>query len=115
MRKEIFITTSFIGYHCWPEAPEAVKFLRNLHRHIFRVRLGFLVVDSDRELEFFLVKAQADHFIKEGLLLELAHKPYFSCEMMAEYLIKCFQNVRYAILWAEVDEDGENGARVSIS
>jgi len=36
---EIFVTFSFEGEHCYPDAPDEVSYLRNVHRHLFNVRV----------------------------------------------------------------------------
>jgi hypothetical protein len=33
----IQVRTSFVGVHQWKDAPDEVAFLRNLHRHVFKV------------------------------------------------------------------------------
>lgn len=102
----IFVTTSFEGIHCYPQAPDEVAFLRSPHRHIFHIRYEVEVFHDDRELEFILVKraleAQIPHF------KTLENK---SCEMIARRILE----------WSDmycgkrtvnitVSEDGENGA-----
>jgi 6-pyruvoyl-tetrahydropterin synthase len=109
MSKEIFVKTQFEAKHRWPKAPEEVKFLRNLHRHIFHVEMGFEVTHNDRELEFFMVKKRIDKSIQQFLC---SVDTSFSCEQCAEYLVKDFKEQNYPVLYAIVSEDNENGAKV---
>ncbi len=112
MKKAIFVTTSFIGYHKYPEAPEDVVFLRELHRHKFNVKVTIEVFGADREIEFFILKSKIDCFIGSNF----AHsKSTLSCEQMAS---KIYNNVKEIFhnegrrVEVVVDEDGENGAIV---
>lgn len=113
MTKHVFITTQFEGYHCWPEAPEIVAFLRTLHRHIFKVEVAVVVKESNREVEFFLLKQAVNRAIHGSLQPSLLAKKTLSCEMMAEHLIEALKNA-YQIFSVEVNEDGENGSVVYV-
>ena len=113
----ILVKTSFVGFHCWPEAPEEVKFLRELHRHQFGVKLILRVseVNDSRELEFFMVKSRLDHLINTVILPYLEQAPSTSCETMARVIAQTmreFYNVPEAQVF--VDEDGENAAIVGV-
>src|SRR5258707_353632 len=107
MKTSIFVTSSFIAYHCWPGAPDDVAFLRSTHRHVFKVRMDFAVSHDDRELEFIMVKRELNSFLA-NYWNEVALGST-SCEMMAKQLLGYFGN---KALRAEVSEDGENGAIV---
>lgn len=102
---KIFITTQFEAYHSWNEAPEEVGFLKNLHRHIFKVKATWLVNHDNRDLEFFIQKRKVDKFIVE----HFAEKQLvnMSCEQMASMIKQQFDAIE-----VEVSEDGENGAIV---
>lgn len=63
MLKVIYINTSFVGFHRWDSAPEEVAFLRDLHRHIFNVKVTVEVSHNDRDVEFFLLKKDVDFCI----------------------------------------------------
>lgn len=113
MKKRIWITTQFIGFHCWPEAPASVAFLRSPHRHVFKVRCEFSVSHGDRQLEFFLMQQAVNQLIQTTVLPSLVKVPTQSCEMLAETLLTELRKT-YACLSVEVSEDGENGAIVSV-
>lgn len=104
MKKSIIIRGQFTAFHKWDQAPQEVDFLRNLHRHIFHVKLGIPVNNSDREREFFIEKRK----LEEVTLLFEETCSSTSCEMFAEEIL---QKIPHAI-WCEVWEDNENGARV---
>lgn len=105
MRKTIvWVTTQFVAFHRWKEAPDNVRFLRDYHRHIFHVQIGMDVSHSNREIEFFQFKEKVDIFLR--LTYEMK-KLDESCEMIASRLLETFNAV-----FVEVSEDGENGARV---
>lgn len=102
MKKFIYISTQFTGFHKWEEAPEEVSYLRSLHRHVFYVKI-FWKVTKDRELEFFIQKKKVDSFLKELSLNELG-----SCESIAEKIF-----LQFNANSVQVSEDGENGAFIS--
>ncbi len=105
MKTIVWVSTTFEGYHRWCEAPNDVSFLRDYHRHIFEVKLGITVTDTNREIEFFQLKRKVDGYILdefEGRWFE------FSCEQIAENLLNKFN-----ACIVEVSEDGENGATIS--
>lgn len=107
--KEVYITTNFVGFHQWPNAPIEVAFLRDLHRHVFGVKVCVLVNGSDREVEFFTLKQDVDKAIRL-LNMDLEQNQSMSCEMMAEWLIEALTDCEYKVTSVEVNEDGENGA-----
>lgn len=105
------IKTQFEGFHCWPQAPEQVKFLRDRHRHLFHVTVWLEQEHNDRDIEYIMTKWDLDNLIKKMKTdLEAYVNGNASCEMMAEYIydnITLGRNVE-----VEVTEDGENGALV---
>lgn len=115
--KSIFITTQKEGFHCWPDAPEEVAFLRNLHRHMFGVKVSIQVKHNDRELEFILVKRFVNECLdeifakaKEAISCEdIATKLYW--KVMEKYSLHDPCEERLIIV--QVNEDGENGAFVN--
>jgi len=104
--KQIIVTTDKIGFHQYKDAPTNVKFLKNIHRHKFYIRLGIEVFDDNRELEFFTVQAKLNTFLQYKKVIG-------SCEMLAteihQWASKEYPNRK---IFAEVWEDKENGARV---
>lgn len=99
----IFIRTRFEGFHHWPDAPQEVAFLRDLHRHEFHVRVWTQVDHEDRAIEFILFKRIVDRTIQS--LQSTRDTKTWSCEMWAREI-----GALSAAEAVEVSEDGENGA-----
>jgi hypothetical protein len=100
----VWVTDTFYGFHRWKDAPSEVEFLRDFHRHLFHVKVGMAVKQLDREIEFFLLKADL------AMKLEDYQGQQFekSCEMIATEILECM-----GAEFVEVSEDGENGATVT--
>jgi len=111
MKKQIFVRFEFEGFHKYPNAPEEVSFLRNLHRHIFKCKVTVDVFHDDRELEFFMVKHYLESKFKSGE--DVNNK---SCEMICSDIydaMKKYGDPYYGHareIEIEVSEDDENGA-----
>ncbi len=116
MNRQIYIQTQFVGYHRWDDAPEEVAFLRNIHRHIFHVKVSVPVKHNNRDIEFFMLKQLIDDFIENHIVHPaLAGDGNMgSCEMIGEqiaiYTHKHYQFKYNDIVSVEVSEDSENGA-----
>lgn len=109
----LWVKTQFVGFHLWSAAPEQVHYLRDLHRHLFGVRVRVMVTDSDREVEFHMLKADVNAAIQNDLLINLRNCPGMSCEMMATHLGNVLRSqYNYPVSAVQVDEDGECGAEV---
>lgn len=119
MRKTIIVKTAFEGVHNYPNAPEPVAYLRNMHRHMFHVEVEMDVFHDDREVEFIMMKHQIDDYIKsfanlneDGVWMLGAS----SCEKIAtcigEFLQSVYCEVKKRSISVLVSEDGENGAKV---
>lgn len=105
LKRRIFVTAQFVGFHRWKNAPEEVAFLRSFHRHLFHVKVFFDVSHGDRDLEFFQEKEKVDDFLKRSFS---GAQFDGSCEFIAEKILAA---IPYAVA-CEVSEDGENGAIV---
>lgn len=106
MRTWITVRSTFEGFHRYPKAPDAVAFLRDMHRHIFHVTESLTVTEDDREIEFFILQ----DFVKVYTRIESRDD---SCEMIArrtlDRLKKQYPNREYRVT---VSEDGENEATI---
>lgn len=100
----IWITTQFEGCHHYNDAPPNVSFLKNSHRHLFKVKVWIEIKHNNRDMEFIMFK----RFV-EGLLQY--NNEDKSCEMISDDLykkiIKKYPKRKVCI---EVSEDGENGS-----
>ena len=105
-RYGVFFTVQFEAIHCWPEAPERVDFLRNPHRHLFKLECRCKVNHNDRDIEFILMKREVQ------LMCDMvwAGKDIgrTSCEQIGEMILNKFPEIG----GVTVSEDGENGANV---
>lgn len=108
-QSEIWIKTSFIGFHKWPEAPQTVNYLRALHRHLFQVVVQ-VPLEGDRVVEFHMLKTWVDESLAT-LPLRLEDNSTWSCERIADLLCHAIINT-WAFPWVKVSisEDGECGA-----
>lgn len=97
----IEVKTRFVGYHRYANAPEEVKFLRNLHRHVFWVEVEVEVAHDDREKEFFIIQDRLNKFINTDTPEEVG-----SCEHIARRIAMFMEGV----VRVKVSEDGENAA-----
>jgi hypothetical protein len=103
---EVYASGSWIGFHCWPAAPEKVSYLADRHRHKFCWKVWWSVSHGDREIEFCSMQEEIARFIDATAALpEMAT---WSCEHWAVVLLNKFHACR-----VEVSEDGENGAVVT--
>lgn len=113
VKRQVSIVVVFAmpGFHCYPEAPEDVSFLRDRHRHLFHFRSYFRVSHNNRDLEYFQQAAKVKKVLAEefGEPCEFNH---MSCEMIASWLLCRFE--QEACYKVEVSEDGENGSIVEI-
>lgn len=108
--KTIWVNTRLKDFiHCWPEAPEEVSFLRNLHRHELHVRVELEVNHNERALEFFMVKRKLDTILQEG---QKEWPERMSMESICEYLAEKLAEVygQEALVAITVSEDGEVGS-----
>lgn len=100
------VTTQFEGYHCWPDAPPEVGFLRDMHRHMFHVTVWISQEHNNRDVEYILFKQKVN-----TLCTKLPHAVDASCEMMAQWIVRELEAIYPSRhLKVEVTEDGENGA-----
>jgi len=109
------ITVSFsqVGFHCWPDAPAEVEYLRAKHRHRFDVKLTLKNLHRvDREQEFHLVQAWAKGTFDP--ILNEAPKHGWSCEEMARRLAVAARLKYRTNVEVHVSEDGENGSTVGL-
>jgi len=109
--KTVILDFEVEGFHYYPNAPKVVDFLKDRHRHLFQIRAGYKVNDSNREKEIFI---QQD-FLKEYLTESYGYPCEFknmSCEMIAEDLLDFIKED--SGIWIEVFEDGKGGARVDL-
>lgn len=110
---EVFCTLRVEGIHFWPDCPiEEVSYLRDPHRHLFGIKAFKKVTHDDRDVEFIWFKHEIQEYLMDKYVdtsFRLCVFGAMSCEMLANELIDKFDLTR-----CEVDEDGENGAIVTV-
>jgi len=102
----LFVTCQFEGFHCWPDAPEEHKYLRDLHRHMFHVRVE-IETTSDRQVEFIELKRAVEENLRFWHSTQDVRT--WSCETWARHIFNSFSGV----VLVSVSEDDENGAIVT--
>lgn len=108
VKRTIIVRTQATGFHHWPDAPEKVKYLREPHRHLFKVEAHFNVSHPDRQLEFHMVQRDLVWAV-QNLYCTSDQKPLtFSCEAMAELLFNQLRLAYPQVFKVIVSEDGEN-------
>lgn len=111
MKTYIVVKNQFDALHCWPNAPDEVKYLRDLHRHTFYIETKIEVYGLDRSLEFYMVKDKIQELIDSWGKLPKSSK---SCEMIAtdiiDFVRRVYGNERF--ISCEVSEDMQNSAIV---
>jgi len=100
MPQFVRVRSQFVGWHKWTDAPDNVAFLRDFHRHVFKVELVVPVRHGDREVEFFTLQKQLDGFLARNYA---GRRFLESCEQIAENI-----GVNFQAHEVTVSEDGEN-------
>lgn len=108
MRITVWCKSEFIGFHCWPDAPDDVSYLRYAHRHLFKVFTEVYVQHGDRFVEF--------HTLKKHVTEVVSHFPQIlgstSCEAMALKIGEALSLMEYKVKQVTVSEDGECGGTI---
>jgi hypothetical protein len=102
----VWITTEWEGFHRWKDAPEAYRYLANVHRHLFKIRVEVDEV-ADHGIEFHYLK-----HLTHDLLKQFPQGVDFSCEDLATFLGEGLSHL--GIIAVSVSEDGECGCIVTI-
>ena len=98
----IVVQLEIQGFHNWPDAFRGLEYLRQRHRHIFKVTIKKEVKRLDREIEIITLRNTVVEFY--GNSAEFEDR---SCERIADEMLK-----RWDFDYVQVLEDGENGAEV---
>ena len=109
LKRYVYASFNFEGFHCWPDAPEEVDFLRHRHRHLFHVKAVLEVQHNDRDVEFILLKRRLRASVATFQAMA-SDVETWSCERWAEELLK-----EHGLSMVDVSEDGENGAIVHVA
>lgn len=105
----VYVNFDKVGFHRYPDAPEEVAYLRDIHRHVFEFKVSISVFHDDREIEFHMFKNWLTSLYDGGAL----QVDYKSCEMLCKDLLDQVltkYNCAERRVVIEVSEDGECGA-----
>jgi len=116
-KTNVIIQLQVEGLHCFPGVEsipglEEVRFLKDLHRHMWHITLKKQVTHSDRDVEFIVFKRDVIQYLKNRYYRDDYRTHLFgakSCEMLAEELLTAFDCV-----YVSVFEDNENGAECMV-
>ena len=109
VQRSIWVKFEVIGFHCYPDAPEQVAYLRDRHRHKFGFTVSMPVTHNEREVEFHMLQSECRALHASGQL-EADGK---SCETLASELAELLSRKYKRAITVEVNEDGECGAVVT--
>jgi len=103
----IICKLSVPGFHFWPDAPQEIGYLRNVHRHVFEIIAKIPVNHDDRDKEIIQTQNEIRHYLStmyadENGHLQLGHR---SCEMLAKEIAD-----KFGCIEVTVQEDGYGGA-----
>lgn len=111
MKREIIIKFDIEGFHKYEKAPEQVAFLRDLHRHTFKVKCGIKVNHNERDKELFMVRGEIIDYINEsyGIPADFGN---MSVESIAQDILEFGKED--GMIWVEVWEEDTGGGRISL-
>jgi hypothetical protein len=111
MKTNIVVNLEFEGLHHWPDAIAEAYYLKNAHRHLFKVCCKKEVSDDNRQIEFINFKRDISYYISSTfkVVYGCIDLGAMSCEMLAKELV-----VQFKLDYCCVMEDGENGAEVIV-
>jgi hypothetical protein len=109
MEKRIIVKLNIEGLHYWLDCPiEEVAYLKQLHRHMFHIKIEKNVTHNDRDIEIIEFKHNILQYLRLKYYNSVARTHCFnnmSCEMIAQEILETFDADSVEVL-----EDNENGA-----
>jgi len=111
MRAVVWVKFTSERFHRWPDAPEDAlhAHLRSEHRHLFHVEVSVEVTETERQVSFESLRAQAIDAFDEVVPL----RSEMSCELMALLLAQSLAiESSLPVACVTVSEDNEAGASV---
>jgi 6-pyruvoyl-tetrahydropterin synthase len=109
---EVFVEMEFHGFHQWPQAPAEVSHLRDMHHHLFGVKVVCEVKHDNRDVEFLILLSVVQKYIWEEIAPKMKQSSMstWSCEMMARMIRDHLLTKEYKPSRVEVSEEWLNGA-----
>lgn len=111
--KTVWVTFQRAGFHRYPDAENNekladVKYLANVHRHLFKFKVTIEVHHNDRDIEFHQFLNWLESLYDRQLTLD-----YKSCEMLSDELsVEIMKKYPDRKLIIEISEDGECGSTI---
>lgn len=107
LKRFIEVKLQVEGIHNWSTCDiEEVLYLKNLHRHIFHIRVTKEVTHNNRDIEIIMFKNKIIYYLKDKWNGNFGS---MSCEDIAEDILIAFDCTQVTVL-----EDNENGATITI-
>lgn len=78
----VWVRFNLPGFHCYPDAPDEVAYLRSEHRHQFYFEIGVQTYDADREVEFHMMMNWLKSLFDSTIQIN-----FKSCEMLADDIL----------------------------
>lgn len=111
MKIQVIVQFPIEGFHNYPNAPEKVNFLSFNHRHTFKVKAAYNVINLNREVEIFLCRDELISYLYESFGSPCNFNE-MSCEMIGKEILDFGKDD--GMVWCEVWEENTGGARVEI-
>ncbi len=111
MKNTVIIKIQVEGFHNYPNAPKGVEFLSLNHRHTFIIKVGYKVVNLNREVEIFMCRDEVKEYLNEAYGSPCEFNS-MSCEMIANEILEFGKDD--GMIWCEVWEENTGGARVEL-
>lgn len=113
-QKSTTVIASFevAGFHQYNDAPESVSFLKNKHRHTFKISVGYKVSSLDREREIFTCTDEVKDYLHEAFGYPCQFEN-MSCEQIATEILEFGEDD--GMVFCEVFEETTGGARVELN
>lgn len=99
------------GFHFFEAAEGLVEFLKNKHRHTFKIECHYLVSHLDREREIFECREEIKEYLTEAYGSPCQFEG-MSCEMIAKEILEFGQDD--GMVYCSVFEESTGGAIVTI-
>lgn len=104
----VWVKLDFEALHYWPEAKHPVEYLKNAHRHVFKVKAEVHVKHLNRDVEFIELKNKLKEFCESTWTMRCTAD---SCEIMCGTIVGYLQDhLNCRVHSVTVSEDGENGS-----
>lgn len=105
------------GFHCWPDAPDGLAYLRARHRHLFHIEVRIRApIDGKRSVEFHSLIEHCRTVLRDCSTRRGPHYDFgdMSCEQIADTMAQRISRVYGEVVGVSVCEDGEAGALVYV-